>query len=216
MRRLIVPVFAIALGAACAPDVSKDKTEAVVAEPAAPVAEPVVEAAPPVAPTGVIIPIDTARSELKALGAKVTATHPIVFKVWAGSVMVDGDTLTDLTFEAEMASLESDAPKLTEHLKTPDFFDVATFPKATFAASSITAAPGEGGTTHSVTGDLTLRGVTKTVTFPAKITVAPDAITGATEFVLNRQDFGITYPGKADDLVQDKVVLTVSFVAPRG
>ena len=49
----------------------------------------------------------------------------------------------------------------------------------------------------------------------AKIEVAADKVSANTEFVINRQDFGVVYPGKADDLVQDNVALKISFVAPR-
>jgi polyisoprenoid-binding protein YceI len=166
-----------------------------------------------------VLTVDAARSKLGAVGAKVTAHHPIDFKAYTGSVELSGDQVVGLSYEADMTTLESDHPKLTEHLKDADFFDVAKFPKSTFKA--VTFAPGatgEGaeGMTHTVVGDLTIRGTTKRVTFPAKIEVKPEAVEATTEFSVNRQDFGIVYAGKADDLIQDKVVIKVQFVAPRG
>lgn len=214
MRRIVLTSLLLASSAACVGDLGKGRVEAEVNEPAATPAA--AEAAPAPAATGTQLAIDPARSSLRALGAKITATHPIDFPVWSGTVTVDGDTLTGLSFEADMASLVADHPKLTAHLKDADFFDVATYPKATFVATKVEAAAGEGGSTHAITGDLTIRGVTKSVTFPATVTVGPAEVAARTEFVLNRQDFAVTYPGRPDDLVQDKVVLTVAWTAARG
>ena len=46
--------------------------------------------------------------------------------------------------------------------------------------------------------------------------MAADKVSAKTEFVINRQDFGVTYPGRADDLVQDNVAMQIEFVAPRS
>jgi len=54
------------------------------------------------------------------------------------------------------------------------------------------------------------------VSFPATVTVAADSVTAQTEFVVNRKDFGIVYPGMPDDLIQDNVLMKISFVAKRG
>jgi polyisoprenoid-binding protein YceI len=69
---------------------------------------------------------------------------------------------------------------------------------------------------HTVTGRLDLHGVQKTITLPAHINVAADAVTVNSEFAINRKDFGIVYAGKADDLIRDEVVLKLSVKAPRG
>ena len=57
--------------------------------------------------------------------------------------------------------------------------------------------------------------VKKTISFPATITVGADAASGTAEFVINRKDFGIVYPGKQDDLIRDDVLLKLSLKAPR-
>jgi polyisoprenoid-binding protein YceI len=178
-------------------------------------------AAPPVAPAApaagaVTLAVNPAASTLRALGAKVTAQHPIDFKTWSGTVSLAGDKLESLTFEVDMATLESDHPKLTEHLKSPDFFDIATFPKSTFTSASITEGSTEAGFTHTVAGDMTIRGTTKRLTFPARVMVEPAQVKAETEFVITREDFGVVYPGRPDDLIQSNVKMTVSFVAPRS
>ncbi len=110
-------------------------------------------------------------------------------------------------------SLESDSEKLTGHLESPDFFDVQKFPTSTFQSTSI-LEKSTGDATHEITGNLTLHGVTKVITFPAKVTKAPDAVTGTAEFTINRKDFGIVYPGKPDDLIKDDVLLKLKLVFP--
>ena len=80
----------------------------------------------------------------------------------------------------------------------------------------ITAGSEAEGMTHTVTGNFTIRGVTKSVTFPAKVAVTAGEVHASTEFGIDRKDFGIVYPGKADDLIKDNVLLQVDFVAPRA
>jgi len=204
---------------ACVEDVSKDKVEAKVEEvpeaAAKTEAEPVaVEDAAPALP-GEVWTVDRESSTVKALGAKITQTHPIVFHSYEGQVGVEDGKLAGIAFSVDMSSLEADVPKLTEHLKTPDFFDVSNHPKATFTSTEVTEGSDVEGMTHTVKGTFTIRGETKLVTFPAKVELSEDALTAATEFALNRQDFKITYPGRPDDLVQDKVVLTVELKAAK-
>jgi polyisoprenoid-binding protein YceI len=68
---------------------------------------------------------------------------------------------------------------------------------------------GDKGATHTVAGNLTLHGVTKSVTFPATIAVSPGVITVESTFAINRKDFGINYAGAADNLIRDEVLLTL-------
>ncbi len=202
---LLLPLLA-----ACAEDVAKDKTAAVVTE-----APKAAEAAPPVA-AGKELAVDKAKSKIGAVGAKVTGKHEVAFPEFTGSVRVDGDNVTGFDFTVQVGALVADAEKLTAHLKSDDFFSTEQHPTATFKSAEVKAASAPDGSTHEVSGDLTLRGVTKRVTFPAKIAVTPTDVTGRTEFAINRKDFGIVYPGKPDDLIQDNVVLTVELSAPRS
>lgn len=58
-----------------------------------------------------------------------------------------------------------------------------------------------------MTGDLEMRGVKKSVKFPATITITPSDVAVKAEFSINRKDFGIVYAGNADDLIRDDVVI---------
>lgn len=205
---------------ACAPDLSKDRpvAETKPVEQPAPVEAPAPAAAELAAPALTapkVLAVDAGKSKLGALGAKITATHPVDFHKFAGQVGIDGENVTGVSFAADIATLESDHPKLTAHLKGEDFLWAEKYPQATFVSKSVTAG-GSDGHTHTVTGELTIRGKTASVTFPATINVTPAEVTAKTEFVINRKDFDVVYPGKPDDLVQDNVVLKVDFTAPRG
>jgi polyisoprenoid-binding protein YceI len=155
--------------------------------------------------------LDPAQSKFDFVAAKITKSQDGAFKQYSGTATVVGDELHSIVVEVETASIETDEPDLTKHLKTADFLDVEKFPKATFKSSSISkkALPGA---THEVTGDLTLHGVTQAITFPVTINVAPAAVTASGQVTIDRQKFAITYPGMPDDLIKDAVVLKPSFV----
>jgi polyisoprenoid-binding protein YceI len=185
--------------------------------PHAQVAEPTAAAPTPAAPTAAAeaLTVDVAASKVAFVGAKVTRQHEGGFRQFSGTInLVPSDiTQSRLSVRVVMASLFADDPQLTEHLKGPDFFNVAQFPEATFTSTEVRAG-GTGGT-HTVTGDLTLHGQTKRVTFPATVTVAATGVSAQAEFTIDRRDFGIVYPGMANDLIRDSVVLRLSLVAPR-
>ncbi len=93
---------------------------------------------------------------------------------------------------------------------------MAKYPTATFRSSSVVARTGADGATHEVSGALMLHGVTKQLSFPAKVSAGGESVEAHAEFVLDRQDFGISYPGRPDDLIQDNVVLTIELAGTRG
>lgn len=192
------------------PDPAKDKTKAVVA-PAAPAAVPQ-ELAPLAG--AVRYGFSQADSKVAFTGAKVTGKHPGGFNTFSGVVeLVEKDlTKSRVQVSLELASVFTDSEKLTGHLKNADFFDVERFPRARFVSTAL--RPVEG-TRAEVTGELTLHGVTRSITFPADITVADDGVAVAAEFALNRKDFGIVYPGKPDDLIADHVLLALSVRAKK-
>lgn len=122
-------------------------------------------------------------------------------------VVQTGEAVTDLTVDVvvDMASVETGSNMLTRHLKTDDFFDVDTHPEGRFASTAITE--NEDGS-FSVTGDLTLRGTTKSVTWTAQISTTEDTITSSAETTFSRWDFGL-YPDSASGPGGDGVGDTV-------
>lgn len=193
---------------ACAKNPAEGKSEAVVSEPA----EAPAESAP--VSDGTVYTLTDA-SEITWVGSKVTGSHDGGFENFEGTVTVNGDDATTANIDVtiDTTSLWSDNENLTGHLKSEDFFEVETYPTATFTSNSV-AAKEEGG--YTVTGNLTLHGVTKQIEFPATITVAEGQVTANAEFFIKRFDFGIEYKGKADDLIRDEVVIKFDIVAASG
>lgn len=201
-------VIALSLFTGCTQDVGKDKVDAIVTDVR-------VEAKAKPTATGETWKVDTGTSSIRAMAAKVVGKHPIDFKTFKGTVKVDGDTVTGVAFTIDMPTLEADDPKLTAHLLDDEFFDVKTHPTSTFTSSSVTAGSKEKGFTHTITGVFSIHGTSKEITFPATVAVKDAVATARTEFVLDRKDFGLTYPGMADNAIQDNVLLTVNFTAKK-
>jgi polyisoprenoid-binding protein YceI len=179
-----------------------------------------VPATPPTnAPSSkVAVPLTPENTTVAFVGSKVTGKHEGGFKTVTGTLEVDPTTLTasTLTIDVDMSSVFTDEPKLTGHLKSNEFFDVEKFPKAAFRVTKIAAGVDEAmkaksaGSTHTLTGELMLHGVTKAISFPATIALAEGQLKATSEFALNRKDFGIVYPGKPDDLIRDDVLIKLS------
>jgi polyisoprenoid-binding protein YceI len=221
MKRTLLLSLALPLSlslAACK-NPADGKTEAKVEEakpeptatPTPPPADPA--AAPAAGTVKYTVAPDT--SKIAAVGSKVTAKHDITIPKFAGTFgITDGKPESAKgSVEIDMKAVTSDDPKLTGHLQSPDFFDTAKFPTATFTLTEVKAG-GEKGATHTVVGNLDLHGVKKSISFPATVAVSADKVDLTSEFVIKRQDFGITYPGMADDLIRDEVLFKLDLHAP--
>lgn len=140
--------------------------------------------------------------------------------VWGTFQTVTGDIAYDpanpaadsIKVTIQAASVTTGAAKMEEHLKSNDFFDVKQFPTLGFVSKSFARkADGQ----YDVTGDLTIHGVTKTITVPVTRTgVSTHAFNKKplvgfeTTFEINRKDYGLAYgPGVVGDTV--RVVLAV-------
>lgn len=204
---LFVILAALTLTAACN-DATDGKPKAAVGAAASGAAAPAAAGA---------ITFDQGAGKVAFVASKVSLKHNCSFTKFSGNLSLkDGKAEGgSVRVEIETASVETDAPKLTGHLKSPDFFDVEKFPKAVFESTSVTAG-GTGGATHTVTGNLDLHGAKKAISFPATLTVTDGKITVHAEFSINRKDFGIVYPGMPDDLINDQVLMKLDLDVPRA
>ncbi len=213
MQKLFLLVFSFCLFLAACEDPSANKTKATTSDPKTPantnVAKP--------AETGVSLPINPENSKIEFTGSKVTGSHDGGFKKFNGTINLVGEKAESSTVnvDIETASIYANVDQLTQHLKTPDFFDVEKFPKATFTSTKVEPDPAGGADSYNVTGDFDLHGVKKSITFPATIKVNSDDVEVKSEFSINRKDFGISYAGKADDLIRDGVVIRLDLKAPK-
>lgn len=129
-----------------------------------------------------------------------------------GVVVFDDADHSRSTVQAtiDVASVNTREEKRDTHLKSPDFFDVAKFPSITFKSTKVEKA-GEG---HKVTGDLTIKGVTRSVVLAVSGPTAEvkdpygnakRGISATTK--INRKDFGVSYGPNA--VVSDEVSIII-------
>jgi polyisoprenoid-binding protein YceI len=151
-------------------------------------------------------------SKIEFVGTKPDGKHDGGFKQFKGIVELNKDDLakSKIAVDIDTKSLWADNPKLTDHLKSGDFFEVNKFDTATFVSTGI-APSSEAGATHAITGDLTLHGVKKSVTFPAKLELTDDAFALDGKFKINRKDFGVGAKTPPDEVV----AIAVTVKAPR-
>ncbi len=160
-------------------------------------------------------------------GAKLAYDHKGTLNVASGVFSAEGNMIKSGDFVIDMASLTNtdlagDAEKkakLEGHLKSGDFFDVATFPKATFSITSVAKAETDEANCM-ITGNLTMKGVSKSVTFPALVVAKADgSLTAVSDkFKINRTDWGIKYGSGisgavADEAIGDDFTLQISLEA---
>jgi polyisoprenoid-binding protein YceI len=118
------------------------------------------------------------------------------------------------TVEIDTDSLFADNPQLETHLKSPDFFNVKQYPTAKFVSTKVTPVEGKDDQ-YAVSGDLTLHGVTKSLTFTATSVSERGRFYLTASFKISQKDFGMTGgQGKVDDEVS--VTVTVGKQQPAG
>lgn len=168
------------------------------------------------AKTGVVT-IDPKESKLYWLGKKVTGQHNGTVDVSGGELKVSGDQLTGgkVTIDATTITvLDLKDPKsngsLTGHLKSPDFFDVEKHPEATFEVTDVKpiANAKTGEPNVSVEGNLTIKGMSHPLSFPALVTWKGKQLSvTAKDVVVDRTLYDIRYgSGKFFQGLGDKVI----------
>jgi len=142
--------------------------------------------------------IDAAHSEVG-----FSVEHLMFFKVsgyftdFSGTIEADpaSKTLSSATATIQATSIDTRIEKRDNHLRSPDFFDVAKYPEITFATKKIEGS----GTAITVTGDLTMHGVTKEIVLKGafmgenKDAWGNDRAGFAAKGMINRKDFGLTW-----------------------
>jgi polyisoprenoid-binding protein YceI len=186
-------------------------------------------------PEALLYNLQTSASELTWIGRKPSGKHTGTIEIKEGDIEVlngnvTGGNITIDMDEIEVRDLKSDDDshmKLTEHLKSDDFFDVANHPYAKFEIIEVQpykasekeaynqnnkAVPtGEyelNNPSHKITGNLTMRGKTLSITFPAYIVVNDEQVIAKANFVIDRTLWNVRYNEEANfkDKAQDKLI----------
>jgi len=170
--------------------------------------------------------VDLSKSTLNWRAEKITGFHEGTISLKSGTMKVDKDKLTAGTFTINMSTIVdtdlTDAEynkKLVGHLSSPDFFDVTKFPEATF---TITKPVDLTKSVTDVTGNLTIKGIAKPLTFKVVIKKEGNGyVFNANSIVVDRTKYNIRYGSGSfftdlgDKVIYDEFTLKLKLVVTR-
>lgn len=174
--------------------------------------------------------VDAAASNIKWAGTKLVGSgHEGTIAISEGKLAVVDGNIVGGKFVIDMTSLATtdlegeSKGKLEGHLKSGDFFDVEKFSTANFDIASITPVTGTEGITHTITGNLTMKGETRSITIPANVSISGDMIKAtAPDFVIDRTEWGVKYGSQGsiadlakDNVINDNIGLSIMLVAKK-
>lgn len=158
--------------------------------------------------------VDPAKSKVIWEGGKATGTHTGELPVLNGQLivvtedsrLVAGQFAMDLRQMTNTDLPEDKAKELVGHLKSADFFEVEKYPMIQFDVSSVQRDPGEGHT-HTILGNLTMKGKVRSVKIPANFTIADGVLTASTpKFTIDRTEWDVSYGSGVLGTAQDKII----------
>lgn len=167
--------------------------------------------------------VSKTESQVTWKASKVTGEHWGYVPIKNAALDVNGGKITGGSFDMDMVNLtvedltdEKSKGNLTNHLKSDDFFSVEKFNTSTF---KITDVKSTSATDYTITGDLTIKGITKPITFPAKVAVAGNKMTATGTIKFDRTHYDIKFrsgnffENLGDRMIYDEVNLDVKLVA---
>ena len=181
--------------------------------------------------SGETFQIDTADSRIRFTGHGVGKNHPGVFKISSGSVAVAGNQVTGGSFVINIRSMDLEQKggmfdeKLRPHLMSGDFFDAQKFNTARFEITKVEPYQANGsdtsiveGANFSVSGNFTLKDVTKNITFPAKIDLDGNTLKAKGNFDIDRRQWNMNYGNDktlGDKFISEKVNIELDLEATK-
>lgn len=177
---------------------------------------------------GVTYAADVTQSKVEWVGTKPVGQHHGTFTLQNGTLIVSENALKGGTFTIDIKSVTPDDQeaegnkKLQGHLLSADFFDAEKHPTGTFEITNVTEGVQNAqdlvmkDATHTITGNLTLKGITKSITFPAKVAVTEGNVTAHANFNIDRTQWDIVYGNDkslGDKFIRPEVNLQVHLVA---
>ncbi|MFP5078936.1 YceI family protein [Pedobacter sp. JCM 36344] len=170
----------------------------------------------------VIYKVDAEKSSLTWVGKKLTGSHNGSIALQSGNLLFEGKKLSGGNFVINMTTIKDadKSDKLEGHLKADDFFGVDKFATSTFTVRKVN--PGKGNNV-TVTGDLTIKGITSSVSFPASVVWNSDGSVTATadKIIVDRTKYGIKFrskgmfPDVGDKMIYDEFELAIKLVAKK-
>jgi polyisoprenoid-binding protein YceI len=150
--------------------------------------------------TTIVNNVDLTASVMTWKGTKPTGSHDGTVSFLSGGMVVENGVLKEGEFVIDMNTIKNldmvgseGAGKIEKHLKAPDFFDVTLYPTSKFVITSALEVEGS----LAVTGNLTIKDVTKSITIPASVSTEDGVTTFKSElFNIDRADFNVKYGSK--------------------
>lgn len=167
------------------------------------------------------VKVDTNSSQIAWVGKKVTGQHNGTVDIKEGALEMEDGQVVGGSFDIDMTTvnvldLEGEyKDKLMGHLRSDDFFSVDKYPTAKFTITSIEESEATDAT-HFVAGDLTIKGITNKITFPATVTITDGKANAKASFALDRTKWDVKYgsgsffDGMGDKMIYDDFELTVN------
>ena len=155
-------------------------------------------------------------------GSKVGGRHTGTIAVKEGTLELDGENIVGGRFIIDMSTIvntdlsEEYAKKLIGHLKSDDFFGVEKFPTAELEISGVVP---QGTDNYKVTGDITIKGITREIKFPVQTTRTDGIVQATAKITIDRSEFDVRYgsgsffDGLGDKVIYDNFELDVVIVA---
>ena len=164
--------------------------------------------------------IDTDESVIEWKGEKIVGNgHTGTIQFSEGNLNIKGDNLVGGTFVADMNTIKEGSERLVGHLKSDDFFSVATYPTAELTITKI----GKGKSGEAlVTANLTIKGKTEVVTFPAILKLDGDNLLATAELTFDRSKFDVRYGSNSffdnlgDKAIKNEIVVNVKVKASKA
>lgn len=183
---------------------------------------------------GVSYSVDTEASSVKWLGTKPTGEHFGYVPIAEGELMVKDDMITGGNFTMNVANLrvediedEETNAKLAGHLRSPDFFNTDTFPTIKFEITGVEQLQDEVTDdgmqlTHELSGNLTIKGITKNISFKAQVNMLENKIEAMTpQFLIDRTKWNVNYGSQKvfdnlkDNFIHDDMGITIKLHAKK-
>lgn len=165
---------------------------------------------------GKSVSVSTTESTVEWLGKKVTGQHHGTVKLTKGEFMVDEGKLTGGKFEMDMNSIvdidltdSAFNAKLINHLKSEDFFSAAKFPFSKFEITKVEMLndPNKPGMNNTITGNLTIKDITKSISFPSNVKIEGGVVNATADFDIDRTQWDVKYgSGKFFENLGDKMI----------
>lgn len=174
--------------------------------------------------------ININESKLTWTGTKPTGQHHGTVMMKNGELLADRNGITGGRFVFDMTTIapydqdEEGNTKLGNHLKSEDFFSVAEYPEGIFEITSVTPLADIGSdvkldnATHTITGNLVLKGTSKSISFPARVVMDKTSLTAHADFNIDRTEWGINYQSDkslGNKFINHEVNIKIELVANR-